>query len=87
MDRNKIIIVCLVFLIILFIVFIFNTNEKDNNFAENISAENEVYNMMMNTLTRDITNVVETEMTKEEQEFYNKYLKNETSEEIFMISE
>ena len=43
--------------------------------------------MMMNTLTRDITNVVETEMTQEELDFYNKYLKEENDEYYNIIEE
>lgn len=80
MDKNKIAIICLI-LIILLIVFVFRNNVKETSLNETISSQEDVYNIMMNTLTRDITNVDETEMTIEELEFYNKYLREENSEE------
>lgn len=86
MNKNKIIVVCIIIIMIV-ILYKVGVNKEANNINENVLLEGNVYEMMMNTLTRDITNVVETEMTQEELDFYNKYLKEENDEYYNIIEE
>lgn len=84
--KNKIILVIVIFIMIILIFSLKKTKVQNGVNFNNTEYSNEVYELMLNTLSRDITNVDEAEMTREEQEFYNKHLiddENEYNNEIY----
>jgi len=84
---NKRILVIVAAFIIIFLLILFTFRKRNKNISKvgevvNKSATNSIYDLMMNTVSRNIIGMDPSEMSSDEQEFYYQYLYEEPEEMV-----
>lgn len=79
---NKKILICVVVMIVIFSSILFSLKKSNNintkaSLSESQNSTNNIYDLMMNTVSRNIIGMDPAEMSSDEQEFYYEYLYEE----------